>query len=42
MHKNHKIYLFKDKLIDKEDNDKIDNLLTQINASNNKIKTEIE
>ena len=42
MHKNHKIYLFKDKLLDKEDNKKIDNLLSQGNLTNNRIKNEIE
>ena len=42
MHKNHKIYLFKDKLLDEEDSKKIDNLLSQGNLTNNRIKNEIE
>jgi hypothetical protein len=42
MHKGHKKYIFKDKLLDMEDNHKIDNLLYQGNLTNNKIKNEIE
>ena len=38
IHKNHKKYVFKDKILNKEDNNKIDNLLSQGNLTNNKKK----
>ena len=41
-HKNHEIYLFKDKLLSKEDMNKINNLLKQGNSTKNEIKENIE
>ena len=42
IHKNHNKYIFKDKILNKEENNKIDTLLSQGNLTNNKIKNEIE
>lgn len=42
IHKNHKIYLFREKLLDREDHDKIDKFIIQGNITKDRIKNEIE
>ena len=42
LHKGHKIYLFKEKLLDKEDDDKIGKFITHGNITKDRLKNEIE